>query len=66
VRTRTPWDRTPVRLESTGDCTAPFFKRGQLGKSKITACHVLFKNKNKNIAFLFNFDIVLKSVVGMQ
>jgi hypothetical protein len=37
---------------------------GQLGNNKITACKALFEYKNKNI--VFNFDIVWKSVVGMQ
>ena len=41
-----------------------FFKRRQFGRSKITSCNVLFVNK-KNIVLLFNFDIVLKSIVGM-
>ena len=42
------------------------FLRGQLGKSKITVYKVLFDYKLKILFSLFNVDIVLKSVVGMQ
>ena len=41
-----------------------FLSKEQFVKSKITASKVLFEYKLKLL--LFNFDIVLKSVVGMQ